>query len=584
MKELMGAITRVENGHRPPARRLLSDAPLPAHFCLVCFIADPFPEPWAGPGPLWTHMGPRVMERLPAEAMAAHLGGGYLGVLWSGAHGQDVHAWVEGLVLLLREACKPLQINGGTWSIGAGIAFFPEDFYDDRPALPWQKAGDGGAMAPAEEVVRRATLAAATALRQADAEICSCKSLREQGLIPSPGSLVKTRLSACLTGVEPCALLMVKLDGWEGWQRVEGSRHAERRASQVLEIIRGCCPEEAVVEWAGPEKIAVFLAGSGSTGAEAQARTIRKLVRSELATTVSIGIGAHPCPGFSKSDILDNARKALVHTGFFGPDTQTLFDAVSLNISGDRLYEAGRTEEAMEEFHRALLLDPDNVNARNSLGVCYAQLGTFEEAVAEFSRVVSLDSSDFMPFYNLGCALLNLQRDTEAARAFTRAAELEPENPGAWFQLAKLCRDQGRREEALAKLRWVVKLKPKWSQAWRLLGECLLELGAEREAMDAFKKTLRLNSKDAGALSGLAVVYGQKDANMEIALSLARRGAELEPDDPLVTRRLAELLLQNQELDEALAQCERALAIVPEDEHLRLLRQKIAAAQRASIS
>jgi hypothetical protein len=39
--------------------------------------------------------------------------------------------------------------------------------------------------------------------------------------------------------------------------------------------------------------------------------------------------------------IVTNAEKALDHAGFFGPGTITGFDAVSLNISGDRRYQAG---------------------------------------------------------------------------------------------------------------------------------------------------------------------------------------------------------------------------------------------------
>jgi Flp pilus assembly protein TadD len=301
-----------------------------------------------------------------------------------------------------------------------------------------------------------------------------------------------------------------------------------------------------------------------------------------LDTTVSIGLSVHPCPGFTKGDILDNARKALVHAGFFGPDSQTLFDAVSLNINGDRLYEAGRLQEAVEEFQKALALDPENVNVRNSLGICHAQNGSLEEAVAEFSKAAELTPDDFMPHYNRGCALLGLGREAEAERAFDQAAGLEPDDEGVCFQLAKLYMQQNRLEEAMVHLIRALEIQPIWGQAWRLLGESHLRLGAMSEAMNAFKQALKINGKDAASLSGLAIAYGRTDTNLDIALSLSHRSVELEPENVIFVRRLAELLLQNQELQDAAAQCERAMALAPADDQVRRLQDKIAAAQETS--
>jgi tetratricopeptide (TPR) repeat protein len=161
---------------------------------------------------------------------------------------------------------------------------------------------------------------------------------------------------------------------------------------------------------------------------------------------------------------------------------------------------------------------------------------------------------------------------------------LEPDNAAAHFQLAKLCRKQGRLAEALTHLGRTVDLNPSWAKAWRLFGECFLEQGNHEEAMDAFKKALKINGKDGAALSGLALLYGRTEANLEVALSLARRSVELNPASALFVQRLVELLIQNRELEEALAQCERAVAMAPQDEQLRRLQEKVTAAQRVSTS
>jgi tetratricopeptide (TPR) repeat protein len=91
--------------------------------------------------------------------------------------------------------------------------------------------------------------------------------------------------------------------------------------------------------------------------------------------TVSIGMASYPTLRFKKEEILDNAAKALDHAAFFGPASIVAFDAVSLNISGDNLYQHGDIDGAVREYKTAVMLDPSDINIHNSLGVCYGILG-----------------------------------------------------------------------------------------------------------------------------------------------------------------------------------------------------------------
>ncbi|MEJ2366299.1 MAG: tetratricopeptide repeat protein [Deltaproteobacteria bacterium] len=531
---------------------------------------------------MWKHLGPKIVEALPQEALAAHLGGGYVGVFWPKAQVVGAQQWAERVDNGLKEDRGGSKDGEETWTLRAGIATFPEDFYDDGPSLPWEKSEQGVQLTAAEEVIRRATLAAQVA-KDKDESILTYQTLLEQGLLRRESAIEKG-LSPLLNNNDPGALLLVKLDDWKIWQRQHGSRGAAGKARKVMAVSRKESPARAVIEWAGPDRFGIFLPGAEVDSAQERGSAIRQRVKSELSTTVQIGIGMHPCPGFAKSEMLDNARKALIHTGFFGSDTQTCFDAVSLNISGDRLYERGKLKEAAEEFQRALILDPNNINVTNSLGVCYAQMGQFEKAVTEFTRLTRLKPSDFMGQYNLACALLSLGREDEAEQAFMRACKLEPKRAAPHFQLAKLYKKHDRLEEALNYLGQTVELKPHWAKAWRLFGDCFLEQGKDGEAMKAFKKALEINGNDPAALSGLAILYGRIESKQEIALSLARRSVALEPDSVLFCRRLVELLWQNGEEKEALAQCQRARGMAPEDQEVCRLQEKIVAAQRVFTS
>ena len=102
--------------------------------------------------------------------------------------------------------------------------------------------------------------------------------------------------------------------------------------------------------------------------------------------------------------------------------------------------------------------------------------------------------------------------------------------------------------------------------------------------MAAFKRALRLNAADAAALSGLAVLYGQREMNREVALSLARRSVQLEPGNALYLERFARLLFRSGEVEEALTHCRLAAEVAPEDSRIQELLGELAGAQRASTS
>ena len=98
------------------------------------------------------------------------------------------------------------------------------------------------------------------------------------------------------------------------------------------------------------------------------AHKLRDEIRRKIGAPVSIGIATYPLLDYGRERIIENAHKALRHATFFGPGTCTVFDAVSLNISGDEKYQSGDIEGAVQEFEMGLRLDPSNVNLHNSLG------------------------------------------------------------------------------------------------------------------------------------------------------------------------------------------------------------------------
>jgi tetratricopeptide (TPR) repeat protein len=288
------------------------------------------------------------------------------------------------------------------------------------------------------------------------------------------------------------------------------------------------------------------------------ARKVQEKVRVANKDTVSVGLAVYPFWPFEKTAVIDNAQKALDHASFFGPNTVTPFDAVSLNISADKLYQYGDVDGAIAEFKKALAVDPKNVNVHNSLGVCYGVQGKLDLAVDAFQTAIRLDPGDVMATYNLGLAHLKQGNQEKALRLFLDAHKLDGDNPEVAYQIGLCYRDKGDIDVALEFFQVAAKNTHRGAHIFRALGEGYLQKNLLREATKAYEKAIRLNPTNAESLSALGRLYGTIGENLEIAIVLCRESTKIDPDNGLYRRRLGKLYLQSGNYEKALEQLKRA--------------------------
>jgi tetratricopeptide (TPR) repeat protein len=289
------------------------------------------------------------------------------------------------------------------------------------------------------------------------------------------------------------------------------------------------------------------------------ARKIKKILAESTDETVSIGIASYPTLSFTRSQIIENAGKALEHAAFFGPDSIVPFDAVSLNISGDNLYQNGDIEGAIAEFKTALLLDPSDINVRNSLGVCYGILGDYKKALKEFKATLKLDPDEVMALYNIGLVNMLTGKNDEALKYFLDADRKKEEDIfEVAFQIGRVYLDMGNSEMAKEFLEKALKLNPQSWSVLHSLGECCTALNMTDEAISAYKKAIRLNPNDAESLSALGCLFDLLGENPEITTIFCQQSIDIAPENGLYRYRLGSLYLKRNQLEDALIQFQKA--------------------------
>jgi tetratricopeptide (TPR) repeat protein len=326
----------------------------------------------------------------------------------------------------------------------------------------------------------------------------------------------------------------------------------------IAEIISPMCRDDRGL-WgmAGPDILAVAMP-SGDRDPRTAAEGLQREVHRKTGSPLTVGIALYPTLDYAVEEILQCACKALVHAAFFGPGSHAVFDAVSLNISGDQLYDQGDLAGAIKEFERALVLDAKNVNVHNSLGVCYALLKDYDAALKFFRKALQIDTAEYMARYNVGLVHL-LWGDRQSALVhFLKAHDLRSDVYEVLLQIGKLYLETGDPGLGIGYLEKASALNPDGGLSFRYLAEAHAAGGHLEQAASTYKKAVQANPNDAVSLSALGCLYDQQGENLEISIVFCEESVRLAPENGLFRFRLGKLYAKQNRPQEALKELEKA--------------------------
>jgi tetratricopeptide (TPR) repeat protein len=344
----------------------------------------------------------------------------------------------------------------------------------------------------------------------------------------------------------------------------------------VAGILDRCCQKENGL-WGSLETglFGSFFPGKNGSDGLGLARNIQEQVTKKTARTVTVGLATFPTLVFKKHEIMNNARKALDHATFFGANSLVAFDDVSLNISGDKFYEKGNIPEAINEFKLALKLDANNVNVRNSLGVCYGLQRQYDAAISEFKKAIARDPNEYMALYNLGLVHLLMEQRDRALEYFLDAEKINGDNYEVAFEAGKLYLERGNLEKCKPYLQRAAELEPESGLIYRYLGDCYAAGRNPEAAISAYKKAIKHNPHDAAALSALGSIFDDRGENPEITLMFLRESIELSPQNGLYHHRLGQHFSSQDNLDDALKEFVTASSLGYEaDEDIKAIKNR----------
>jgi tetratricopeptide (TPR) repeat protein len=250
-------------------------------------------------------------------------------------------------------------------------------------------------------------------------------------------------------------------------------------------------------------------------------------VRPPLLTT---GLAGLPFLHYRMPDLLECARKALEYAKLLPPPHVGALGTLALTISADKMHCLGDVFGAIEEYKRALLVDPDNDLAWNSLGVCMAGLGRHAEARRMFNEARARTPYDPSIAYNLGAVCLALGEHAEARACFENCLNVAPNHLFALVRLGQVAELRGNAEEAGEHYLRAAALSSNSSLPFRLLARLCLSAGNSGQAREHLHQALQRDPGDAIALQLMAQLYIDGGEDPALAESLARHSVALRPE------------------------------------------------------
>ncbi len=244
-----------------------------------------------------------------------------------------------------------------------------------------------------------------------------------------------------------------------------------------------------------------------------------------------------------------------------GSITKAYLVYVNLGVT---YYNMEKPELALENFFKALEINPECTTAKEGIGRIYTTTGRQADAVTYYEELLKNDDSNYELSLSLGKLLVELGNIDEAKVRFETCIKSNPRQAEAYILLGKLFMSVGQYSEAIKVFKTYITINDADYTGHYNLAECYFENKEYKNAIAEYKQTISLNQKSHDSLFKLGLIYDETEET-EKAIDCFRAVIQLKPDFIDAYNNLGIVLAKIQSHVESLAAYTAGIKLNPDN-------------------
>lgn len=240
-------------------------------------------------------------------------------------------------------------------------------------------------------------------------------------------------------------------------------------------------------------------------------------------------------------------------------------EAFALNMRATFGYLEGEVLSAMEDLTKAIELDPSLTQAYIKRASMQLELGDKDKAAEDFDKAAEQNKDDPDMFYHRAQLHFILGEFADAAKDYQKSIDLDRDFIYSHIQLGVTQYKMGSIASSMATFRRCIKNFDKVPDVYNYYGELLLDQQKYEEAIQRFETAIEMerSTKAPAAINVLplinkALALFQWKQDFKSAEDLCNKALIIDPDCDIAVATMAQLLLQQGKVVDALRYFERA--------------------------
>lgn len=223
-------------------------------------------------------------------------------------------------------------------------------------------------------------------------------------------------------------------------------------------------------------------------------------------------------------------------------------------------------ESAIKNYENALKIDPLNKRVYEHIGAVYYEAGRIQDAIHNYELLITLDPKDANSYIDLAYIYIK-QKDSEKGIAILTDALINDvaDKEALYIALGYAFSLDKKFNEAIEQYQKLLKEKPNNAKGHFFLGAAYERNGQWAEAVKVFRRAIEIDPKNAEAYNYLGYMFAEKGENLDEAVELVKKALALDPANGAYIDSLGWAYFKKGMTDEALKELEKAASVINDD-------------------